>query len=556
MAEAKFLGLSCPICLDLFKDPVAISCGHSFCMECINGCWDQEDQKRIYSCPQCRQTFTPRPVVSKNTVLAEIMETLKKTRLRATPPAQCSAGPEDVECDSCIERKHKAIKSCLVCLASFCETHLQPHYKSPAFKRHKLVEASRRLQEQICSQHDKLLEVYCRTDRKCICMLCMLDEHKGHATVSAAAGRTEKQTELLYVQRQWQEKIQEREKELQNLTQALESNKQSAQTADKETERIFTELIKFIKSKRSEVTLLIRAQEKDAVTRTEEVIMQLEQQLAELRMKNAELDELSHREDTIHYLQSFQSIVTPPGYSELPTIKVDSFYPFQDVVSLFQEQFEKILNDVSMVLILPPQSKAECLQYSHQLTLDPNTAHQRLQLSDSNRTATDRDVKSQNDEYNYSYGYKQRNDPKKDENPESFKDHSQVLCMESVSEPCYWEVEWSGNKGVSIAVSYKDISRKGSGYDCIFGRNNKSWNLQCSSSSFLFSHNNKPTKISIEPTPSRIGVFVNPKAGSLYFYSVSDTIKLLHRVHTKFTQPLYPGFGLNNYSTVKLCCLK
>ncbi|KAM9501683.1 E3 ubiquitin/ISG15 ligase TRIM25-like [Clarias gariepinus] len=193
MAEAKFLGLSCPICLDLFKDPVAISCGHSFCMECINGCWDQEDQKRIYSCPQCRQTFTPRPVVSKNTVLAEIMETLKKTRLRATPPAQCSAGPEDVECDSCIERKHKAIKSCLVCLASFCETHLQPHYKSPAFKRHKLVEASRRLQEQICSQHDKLLEVYCRTDRKCICMLCMLDEHKGHATVSAAAGRTEKQ---------------------------------------------------------------------------------------------------------------------------------------------------------------------------------------------------------------------------------------------------------------------------------------------------------------------------------------------------------------------------
>ncbi|KAF4088807.1 hypothetical protein AMELA_G00058960 [Ameiurus melas] len=184
MAEANILGLqdqfSCPICLDLLKDPVGLLCGHTFCMVCINDFWDQEDRKGVYSCPQCRQTFTPRPVVSKNTVLAEVVETLKKTGLQATRPAPCSAGPEDVECDFCTGRKSKAIKSCLVCLASFCESHLQPHYESPAFKKHKLVEASRRLQEQICSQHDKLLEVYCHTDQQCICALCSMDEHKGH----------------------------------------------------------------------------------------------------------------------------------------------------------------------------------------------------------------------------------------------------------------------------------------------------------------------------------------------------------------------------------------
>ncbi|KAF4088809.1 hypothetical protein AMELA_G00058980, partial [Ameiurus melas] len=204
MAEANILGLqdqfSCPICLDLLKDPVGLLCGHTFCMVCINGCWDQEDQKGVYSCPQCRQTSTSRPVVSKNTVLAEVVESLKKTGLQATRPAPCSAGPEDVECDSCTGRKSKATKSCLVCLASFCETHLQPHYESPAFKKHKLVEASRRLQEQICSQHDKLLEVYCHSDQQCICMLCMLDKHKRHNTVSAAAGRVEKQKQLLEIQ--------------------------------------------------------------------------------------------------------------------------------------------------------------------------------------------------------------------------------------------------------------------------------------------------------------------------------------------------------------------
>ncbi|XP_034159489.2 E3 ubiquitin/ISG15 ligase TRIM25-like [Pangasianodon hypophthalmus] len=202
MAEANISvaqdQFSRPICFDLIKNPVAPLCGHSFCMMCINDCWDQEDQKQVYSCPQCKQTFTPRPVVSKNTMLAEVVEMLKKTGLQATRPAQCSAGPEDVEYDSCSGRNYKAIKSCLVCLASFCETHLQPHYEAPAFKKHKLTEASRRLQEQICSQHDKLLEVYCRTHQQCICMLCTMDEHKGHNAVPAAAGRAEKQVTISY----------------------------------------------------------------------------------------------------------------------------------------------------------------------------------------------------------------------------------------------------------------------------------------------------------------------------------------------------------------------
>ncbi|XP_048020131.1 E3 ubiquitin/ISG15 ligase TRIM25-like [Megalobrama amblycephala] len=174
---------NCSVCLDLLKDPVIFPCGHSYCMSCITGCWDQDDQKGVYSCPQCKQTFTPRPVLGKNTMLAEVLEKLKKTKLHATRPVWC-------ECDVCTWDKNKAIKFCLVCRISFCQNHLKEHDRF--FQRHRMTDVTGRLQEMICSQHDKPLEYFCHTDQQYICYLCIMDEHKNHETVSAAAERSEK----------------------------------------------------------------------------------------------------------------------------------------------------------------------------------------------------------------------------------------------------------------------------------------------------------------------------------------------------------------------------
>ncbi|XP_045567833.1 tripartite motif-containing protein 16-like [Salmo salar] len=536
----------CSVCLDLLKEPVAIPCGHSYCRSCIEGCWDQDVLKGVYSCPQCRQTFSPRPTLSKNNMLAELVEKLKKTGLQAAPPpALCYAGPRDVACDVCTgTRKQKALMSCLACLASYCETHLQPHYESPAFKKHKLVKATAQLQEKICSHHDKLLEVYCRTDQQCICLLCVMDEHKGHDTVSAAAERTEKQRQLGMSQQKVQQRFQEREKELKELQQAVESLKCSAQAAVEDSDQIFTELIRSIERRSSEVKELIRAQEKAQVSEAEGVLEQLKQEIAELRKRSTELEQLSHTEDHIHFLQSYQSLSSISVSSDLPSIVVRPLQYFGDVsktVSELREKLEdflkgewtKISTTVNIVeVVLPPEPKTreQLLQYSCQLTLDPNTAHTHLSLSEGNRKVT---CTGQVQPY--------------PDHPDRFTNWYQVLCREGLSGRCYWEVEWSG--GVDTAVSYKDISRTET--DGAFGFNNKSWSLQCYRGDYYFSHNNVETKVS-GPQSSRVGVYLDHKADTLSFYSVSDTMTLLHRVQTTFTQPLYPGFSLCYNSTAEL----
>ncbi|KAG9333035.1 hypothetical protein JZ751_013912, partial [Albula glossodonta] len=390
MAEASISVLqdqfSCSICLDLLKDPVTIPCGHSYCMGCMKGCWDQDDHTGAYSCPQCRQTFTPRPVLRRNTMMVDMMENLKKMGLQATPPAHCYAGPGDVACDVCTGRKLKAVKSCLGCLASYCETHLKLHNELHPGNTHNLINATGNLQKNICSQHKKLLEVYCRTDQQCICYLCTMDEHKGHDTLSAAAERTEKQKELGETQRKFQQTIQEREKELQDLRQAVQSLTRSAQAAVEDSERIFTELIRSIERRRSEVKELIRDQEKAAVSRAKRHLKRLEQEIAELRRRDAELEQLSHTEDHIHFLQSCQSVCAPPGPGDLPSITVNPHLSFEAVkksVSELKERLEdfckeglvKISQTVKEVHILEARTREDFLQYSCQLTLDPNTAH-------------------------------------------------------------------------------------------------------------------------------------------------------------------------------------
>ncbi|KAL0992575.1 hypothetical protein UPYG_G00095210 [Umbra pygmaea] len=179
-------------------------------------------------------------------------------------------------------------------------------------------------------------------------------------------------------------------------------------------------------------------------------------------------------------------------------------------------------------------------KYVCDLTLDPNTVHRNLCLSEENRKVT-----MSKEEQPYP------------DHPERFDYWPEVLCREGLTGRCYWEVEWSGGEAY-IAVTYKGINRRGEGYDCLLGENDKSWILNCNGNSYYVKHNNKRTDIPDTSSGShRVGVYLDWPAGTLSFYRVSsDTLTPLYTFNNTFTEPLYPGFWLY-YSdlSVSLCQL-
>uniref|UniRef100_A0AAZ1XI70 NACHT domain-containing protein n=1 Tax=Oreochromis aureus TaxID=47969 RepID=A0AAZ1XI70_OREAU len=175
---------------------------------------------------------------------------------------------------------------------------------------------------------------------------------------------------------------------------------------------------------------------------------------------------------------------------------------------------------------------------SCQLTIDTNTVHTNLQLSDNNRKVTHvEEVQSYPD------------------HQDRFNVYHQLLCANGLTGRCYWEVEWRGC--VHISVSYRSIRRKGNSKDCVFGWNAQSWTLSCSDDGpQSLRHNNRTTFISSSSSSvsNRAAVYVDCPAGTLSFYRVSsDTLIHLHTFNTTFTQTLYPGFWFYPGSSVSLC---
>ncbi|KAL1255134.1 hypothetical protein QQF64_013195, partial [Cirrhinus molitorella] len=344
--------LQCSICLDVFTDPVSTPCGHNFCKTCLNKCWDNS---QTCSCPYCQETFSQRPDLKINTTLREIVDHYKKKN------------PEEkteVLCDFCEERKLKALKSCLVCQSSYCETHLQPHFKVAGLKKHKLMEPVSNLEEYICQKHERPLELFCRDDQTCVCLMCTVTDHKNHNTVPLEEEIEEKKTQLMKTQKDVQQLIRDRTKKIQDI-------KHSAQIR----KRIYTELLE-----------MMEEQQKAAEKQEQELIEELEQEITELKMRNTELEQLSHTEDHLHLLQIYSSLCSPTNTRNWPEISMKTNTSLRRALTQLQDRLhEKLIQTVSTELKWVQQCAVDVI-------LDADTAHPNLILLRRERLKEEEDV--------------------------------------------------------------------------------------------------------------------------------------------------------------------
>uniref|UniRef100_H3BX14 Uncharacterized protein n=1 Tax=Tetraodon nigroviridis TaxID=99883 RepID=H3BX14_TETNG len=550
VTESQF---RCPVCLDVLKEPVSTPCGHTYCMSCLNNYWDQAEPGQV-SCPQCREIFSPRPVLRRNTVLAEVVDKLRLGGTVAAP--ELSAEPANVPCDFCpAESQLRAARSCLVCLASFCELHVVPHREVGTLRRHKLVAAVQRLPERLCAQHRLGLQPAGGSEADAAgewsgdCLLCEADQEERR---SVDAQRARRQLQLGETQRIIQERTRRGERELEEVQQSLESLKVSASAVLEDSEAVFADISARLEKTRAEVRARLEAKERAVVGQTERHMETLEKDLEELRRRDQEISQVLQSGDSAHFSQvSWRKRGAPGGWGMCFRVSFSGAATtswIRRALSRLRSRMEEVCREEvdhyycwkinSSYCVDEPadqRMRAVFLRCVCRLSLDPDTAHPTLVLLEGGQVPTV--ARSQ------SYPPHQQR----------FDSVAQVLCREGqFGDASYWEVEWRGGGWADIGVTYRGIGRKGGGKPCLLGRNENSWRLRCTHAGYAAWHDNRKTTVAAPVCP-RIGVFLERHKGTLSFYSISDTVVLLHTFRCPFSQPLYPAFRLDLDSTLVIC---
>ncbi|XP_017544127.1 E3 ubiquitin-protein ligase TRIM39-like isoform X1 [Pygocentrus nattereri] len=512
--------LQCSICLDVFTDPVSTSCGHNFCRVCLKEYWDSSSRCQ---CPVCKTEFPTRPELSVNTFISGLAAQFKKSvQVKSSrAPEKRPSKPTKVLCESCSEEKLEAVKSCLDCGVSYCETHLALHKTTPKFKKHKLMDPVENLEDYICQKHERPLELFCRDDQMCVCQFCTEGDHKTHSTVPIEEESGQKKTQLGKTQAEVQQMIQDRLKKIEEISQSVELNKKSSEKEKADRVEVFRALLRCIERSQAELLVVMEEKQKAAERQAEEFIKELEQEITELKRRDTELEQLSHTEDHLHLLQVYPSLCSPPHKKNWTEVRINSHLRVETLrrtLTKLQDELSKEMEKIPEITELK-----RIQQYAVDVTLDPDSANPFLILSDDGKQVRD--------------GDKRQNLPDK---PERFDYCPCVLGKKGFSSGSfYYEVQVSGKTNWDLGVVTESSNRKGEiiacpedGYWIVILRNKTEYEALDFPS----------VRLSLKQAPQKVGVFVDYEEGLVSFYNVEARSHIFSFTGQTFTEKLYPYF--------------
>ncbi|XP_062320925.1 E3 ubiquitin-protein ligase TRIM39-like [Osmerus eperlanus] len=514
LSEEQF---QCSICLDVFTDPVTIQCGHNFCMTCITTYWESSDL--LCQCPMCKKTFDKRPDLFVNTFISEMAAPFRKpVPEKATSWSDQFPTLPAVSCDICTGTKLRALKSCLVCQASYCETHLEPHQRVTGLKKHKLINPVENLDDRMCQKHERPLELFCRTDQTCVCHFCTEGEHKNHDTALLEEEYGKRKADLGKTKEEIQQLVKERLTKVQDIKLSIDVSKRDTESEISKSVEVFTAVVHSIERSQAELIKVLEEKQKAAEQKAEEFIKELEQEITELQRRNTELEQLSHTQDHLLFLQNSSSMSTPPHTKDWSRI---SLHCSVGTTGRALSQLEDTL--LSEIKKFHHAELKTIQQYAVDVTLDPDTAFPTLILS--------------NDGKRVRRGASEKNLP---DNPERFSLCHCVLGKQSFSSGrFYYEVQVKGKTDWALGVARQSANRKGqitlaplNGFWTIWLRNGDEYKALA-----------KPAVlISLREKPQKVGVFVDYEEGQVSFYDVEAKSHIYTFTGCTFTEKLYPYF--------------
>ncbi|XP_075948576.1 E3 ubiquitin-protein ligase TRIM39-like [Anarhichas minor] len=478
--------LICSICMDSFVDPVTTACGHSFCYTCLDRTCKYTEKR----CPLCKEDLTKTPHV--NIVLRNIIEQMNKK-----DPDEYTGATDQVACDICTERKLKAKKSCLVCLASYCLPHLENHSSTKRLKGHKLVEPVKNLDDRACLKHGRPLELYSRKTERCICALCI--EEGQEEIVSTEDEWDKKKAKLDSTKTELKEKILKRKTRMDEIDTSLKNCKDQLETEWWDIDNVFTAVSAIVEEARATALKPLDERREDVQKEAKSIKEDLEAEINSLEKTISELDNISALEDHILFLQEYPCLQKLDNLKDSTGVELDtslSFGTLRKTTTTMLEQIQQRLEELtSTELQRLPKFKVD-------VKLDPTTAHRQLVVSDDGKEVRD-----------------EGEDQEVDDAPERFDLFASILGLDTLSSgKSFWEVEVGNKTGWDLGVARSDANRKGS---LSLNPDNGYWVIVHYEEEKYAAMTAPPVGLSLKEKPEKVGVFVDTEKGLVSFYDMT-----------------------------------
>ncbi|XP_035516408.1 E3 ubiquitin-protein ligase TRIM21-like [Morone saxatilis] len=521
--------LSCCICLDVFTDPVTLPCGHNFCKECITQHLNFNSQRQ---CPMCKERFDRKYKLGVNTFISEMAVQFRQSAgKKARNTSEEDVAKPGKVFDDVPRTRRTVLKSCilltlgLACLTIYFATNLKLHQTVLSLKTDRLFDTGENVADNMCPKHGKPLELYCKNEQMAICQSCADSSHRFHHVVPLKKEYEVKRTELRETEAIIQRMILDRQLKDQEIRHLIKLSKESADREIANGVQVFTALKESVERTQAELIGVIEKKQKMKDEEGKVCIQELEQETSELTRRRAEVEQLSRSEDHLHFVQSFSSLKAFPVTKDWTEVSIcPALYEGIARTAMVSavDQMTKIVRKEMKKL---HEAELKRIQLNGvDVTLDPDTAHPALILSDDGKQVHCCDTWN-----------------KPSDNPKRFESAVHVLGKQSFS--CgrfHYDVQVKGKTGWTLGVARESVTKKGkiklnteNGYWSICLRNRKEY----------FALASQPVPLSVNYPLEKVRVFVDHEEGLVSFYDVDTADLLFSFTGCSFKEKLYPFFS-------------